>query len=1216
MSKRDRMDLAMEQEFERVKDESLGRVPRERLYEAYLEAERRRSTSKYSKRMISPNWTERGPDNVGGRTRGIMIDPNDGSGNTVFAAGVSGGLWKTTNISSISPTWNAVNDFFENLAISSIAYDPTETDTMYFGTGEGWFNIDATQGDGIFKSNDGGDTWRQLSSTTSSTFDFVQKIVVHPDSGDVYAATRTGGVMRSTDGGANWSSVLSSGSGAGTSRAADLEIAANSSIYAAMGIFGTDGVYSSPSGNSGTWTKLNTGANGFPTSGFERIELAVAPANANIVYAFVQSNAGDSLEAIYRTTNKGSTWSAVTNPSDDDPGVGTDFTRGQAWYNLIAAVSPTDASGDTLFAGGIDLFKSTNGGTSWTQITHWYGGFGFQEVHADQHAIVFADNNPDIILFGNDGGVYRTTDGTATTPTISSKNTGYNTTQFYACAMHPDAGSNHFLAGAQDNGTNKFNSLGINTTTEVVGGDGAFCHIDQGSSTVQIAQTTNNNIYRSLNGGSSFSQVLANSGGNFINASDYDNTSFVYYSAFNSNSYVLWSNPRTGTSFSAQSVTDFGGTQASAITVSPNTANRVFFGTEGGRVVRVDDAASTLSSSHINSGAGMPTSDVSCIEVEDGDDNHILVTYFAFGATSIWETTNGGTSWTSVEGDLPDIPVRWAMFNPSDSDQALIATDLGVWSTDDLDGGSTSWSPSNTGLANVRVDMLQYRSSDGLVIAATHGRGMYSTDIFATSVSADFIAVKPLDYFGNTTTFTDGSLGATSWSWNFGDGNTSTAQNPTHTYAAAGKYSVTLSINGGAESEVKSDYIHILPNRGTPYLAADGGNFETNPDDFGSEAITGGLDLWERGTPSNDITTLNSASNGWKTDLDADITEAAYSCALYSPSFNLTVAGTYSLSFRKSMAVRYANAPFGVYVEYSTNQGDSWTQLGTDADANGTNWYERGPSSSFTHSITPGGYAFCNDFTNQNTAYDISSLSGNDDVCFRIVFICATGYSADGYTEDGFMVDDFQITGESNDPVLPVELQSFSANPLLANNTVELNWETESEVDNSHWLIDRATNNGEWQTIAQLEGQGTTPTATEYSYIDEQVQRGITYSYRLADVSYAGVLTYHGPLTVTLEDGDDQTPATFALDQNYPNPFNPSTTIRYSLKNDVRTRLTVYNVLGEKITTLVDGNQIAGAKSITWFGDDDNGNRVASGVYIYRIEAGSFVKSRKMILLY
>ena len=1202
LSKRDRMDLAMAQEFEMTKDPALGRVPRERLYKAFEYAQKKRqrlSLRKTSTAISNVNWTERGPINFGGRTRAIMIDPTDATHKSVFAAGVSGGLWHTTDITVSSPTWTAVNDFFENLAITTLAYDPSDTQIMYFGTGEGWYNVDAVQGDGVFKSTDGGSNWTQLSSTAgNSTFRFIQKIVVHPTTGAIYVATRDNGVQRSTDGGSTWTTVLSGGgNGSSDYAAADLEIGADNSIYAAMGIFSTDGVYKSSTGNNGSWTMLNTGSNGFPTSGFERIELACAPSDANVLYAFTQDASNTQIYHIYRSADGGSNWSTVTNPSSADPNH-SDYTNGQAWYDLIAAVDPNDAN--TLFTGGIDLYKSTDGGSNWTQISHWYGGYGYQEVHADQHAIVFQEGSSSVIYFGNDGGIYRTTDGTAGTPTLTHKNTGYNTIQFYSCAIHPDAGSNHFLAGAQDNGSHRFSSIGLNSTVEVTGGDGAFCHIDQDEADYQFTAYVYNQFRRSTDGGQSFSSVdFSSTAGRFINPTDYDNSANKLYSAWDAGYYMVWQDPQSGTSYSTVSVGAFNGRILSAITVSPNVSNRVYFGTDQGVIVRVDDAASAPSGGQINSGAGMPAAYITCIEVENGNENHILVTYSNYGTNSVWETTDGGSNWHSVEGNLPDMPVRWALFNPDNSDQALLATELGVWSTDNLNGSSTDWDPSNTGLANVRTDMLQIRSADKVMIAATHGRGLFSSDVFA-AVSADFTVDKTLAYQQNTLQFTDGSTGATSWSWNFGDGTTSTLQNPTHSYSSSGKYTVTLTINGGEDTKTKTDYIHILPNRGTPYLAADGGNFETNVNDFGSGIITGSINIWERGTPSNAITTLNSQSNGWKTDLDADVTTGDYSCALYSPSFNLSKAGTYSLQFYKSMEVAYSNAPFGVYVEYSVDQGENWSQLGSYNDGNGTNWYERD-----AHDVTPNGDAFCSNFTNQFTAYDISSLSGNAQVCFRIIFIIETGWSG-GYDQDGFMVDDFAITGETNDASLPVELSTFTVTALPHNNSIRVDWRTESEVNNAYWLIERKEHNGAFATIKKLKGQGSQSNATEYSFEDTGLESGTEYTYRLLDVALDGTVTNNGERTVLLRS----VPVEFNLAQNYPNPFNPATVINYQIAAPGHVTLTVYNALGQKVQTLVNEKRTPGSYSATF-----NASGLASGIYYYTLKSGKSVSTQRMVLL-
>ena len=277
--------------------------------------------------------------------------------------------------------------------------------------------------------------------------------------------------------------------------AADLELGADNTIYAAMGLFVTDGVYSSTTGNSGGWTKLTN----FPTSGVYRIELATAPSDANVIYAMTHKSSNNGLGGVYKSSNKGSNWSTLTTPVDDDNGIGNDITRGQAWYDLIAAVDPNDAT--ALYIGGVDLFKTTNSGSSWTQVAHWYGGFGYPEVHADQHAIVFRPGSSTDILFGNDGGTWFTSTGTSSTPSFTNRNNNYNVTQFYACAIHPDAGVNHYLAGAQDNGSQLFNSAGIDATSEATGGDGAFCHIDQTNGDIQFTSYVYNYFYRSTNGG-------------------------------------------------------------------------------------------------------------------------------------------------------------------------------------------------------------------------------------------------------------------------------------------------------------------------------------------------------------------------------------------------------------------------------------------------------------------------------------------------------------------------------------------------------------------------------------------------------------------------------------------------------------------------------------------------------------------------------------------
>lgn len=988
--KKDGAAQRLAQEIRMTQDPALGYVPSDRLLaaKAYKDELMRSNIAPIS----GVSWDEQGPNNVGGRTRAIMVDPNDGTGNTVWAGSVGGGLWKTTNITASSPNWAPVNDLFGNLAVTSIAYDPSNTQVMYFATGEGYFNLDAIQGFGVWKSTDGGATWSQLAATANANFVYCQKIVVN-GTGVVLVATSTG-LRRSADGGTTWTKVLGTGlgiTGATSNFAYDAEIAANGDIFASI----SGSIHRSS--NAG----VTFGAAQTLPIAATRIELACAPNDSNYVFALVEN--GNVVNGILRTTNAGTTWTARTEPADADPGVpAADFSRGQAWYDLAIAVDPNNR--DRLFVGGIDLFVSADGAGTWTQISHWYGGFGFQYVHADQHNIVFQNGSSSVAYFVNDGGVYRTANANAPLPTISNQGTNYRTTQFYAAAMHPTAITSYYLAGAQDNGTQQFRTSGPQSTVEVTGGDGAFTHIDQDEPQFQFTQYVYNDYYRSNNGGISWTN-FSTTGGDFINPTDYDDVNDRLYACNGNNNYTRWDNPQTGGTFVTVTAATFGG-YVTAVKVSPNTSNRVYFGTSASRVVRADNAhtgAPTLT----NISTGLPAGYISSIEVETGNDNHILVTYSSYGVNSIWESTNGGTSWTSVEGNVPDMPVRWALFDPNNSDRAIIATELGVWSTDNLNGGSTVWGASNSGLANVRVDMLQVRQSDKYVIAATHGRGLYGSDLF-TVPTALFSSNQTVAYVGQPVYFNSNSYQATSWSWDFGDGSAmGTLENPGHIYQTAGKFNVTLTINSGASSITKSQYIHILPNRGTPYLTgADGGTFETNTSDFGSETQAG--TPWQRGNSA--VTGKNgvvSGSNAWVTGLTGNYLDNTDS-RLLTPNYNFTLPGTYTLRFWTKYNTE--NDFDGFRVQYTLDKGTTWTQLGTT----GAGWYTFANVSGGT--AFPAGVAF---FEGNQAAYaqrsqDVSFLAGNSSVGFRIQFASDFAVSAPGVA-----IDDFEILGPTNPPLGP-----------------------------------------------------------------------------------------------------------------------------------------------------------------------------------------------------
>ena len=760
----DGMEKYMEYVFKRTKDPALNTVPYERLEVAKSEALRRSALQRTTSDLI---WTERGPNNIGGRTRSILVDKNDPTGNTIFAGSVGGGIWKCTDFKSATFSWTKVNDNMENLAVASMAQDPVNNAVMYAGTGEGFYNADAIRGGGIFKSTDGGANWTVLPSTIpnlsigNTSFYYVQDIFVNTN-GDIYATSRGssscyGGVFKSIDGGISWTKVVGQTIGGSCyySTGNDIEQASNGDLYVTTGLqgsaTGTYGrVFKSPAslgavqGDVGQWTEITpTPPTGEP--GFRRVELACAPSSPLVLYVLCQKYNASSVTKFYKSTNGGSAWTPVNVPNWCDQGtIKTDFTRGQAWYDLIAAFDPTNAS--KLFIGGVDIMKSTDGGLSFTQATKWSNSScgSFPVVHADNHNIIFINGSSNDLIVCNDGGIFYSSDGGTT---FSKRNTNYNVTQYYAVAVHPTAGSDYMLAGAQDNGSHKFNNPGINSVSYASGGDGAYCFIDQIDPTYQITSYVYANYYISRNGGASFGFSLNDGNGDFINPGDFDSQSKLLYCAYGSGNYGRVKNITSGTpTIETVTISAIGSSNyPSAFKADPNTLNRLYIGvsyTSSNNLIKVDNANAAVPTATNISIPGA-YGNVSSIDVENGDANHLLVTLSNYGTTSVYESSDGGNSWNSIEGDLPDMPVNGGVFLPSPDKRIALATQVGVWTTNSPAGTPASWLPDNNGMANVASEMLRLRKSDSTLAVATHGRGVFTTSL------ANVLPLKLINFSGN-----------------------------------------------------------------------------------------------------------------------------------------------------------------------------------------------------------------------------------------------------------------------------------------------------------------------------------------------------------------------------------------------------------------------------------------------------------------------------------
>lgn len=465
----------------------------------------------------------------------------------------------------------------------------------------------------------------------------------------------------------------------------------------------------------------------------DRTQIAISTSNPDLVYVLAEGS-GSAPVLMEKTSDAFASNNSMTLPNDADTGIdANDFTRGQAFYDLMIEVDPNNDQ--IIYAGGIDLFKSTTAGANWTQFTHWYGGFGYQDVHADQHAMTFANGSSTTFAFGNDGGVYYSANAGATT---TSRNKDFNTSQFYTLGVAPTTAfeGDYFAGGLQDNGTHLFQDASPNQTSasvEAYGGDGAYTFFDQDgvdqyfirnyvyNSGIELYNfATNSNI--TINGES-------NSNGAFINPQALDSNLDILYSNYSSGGAFLI---RRYTGIKAQNTLDASNitnpqlnSAPTAFSVSPYTtsSSTLLVGTVLGSIFKVEnaDTSPVFIDLDINNVIVGSVSDL-----EFGiSENEIFLTVHNYGVQSIWYTNDGGTTWLEKEGDLPDMPVKTILQNPLSPNEVIIGTELGVWFTNNFSDANPNWNQAFNGMSNVKVTDLDVRD-DNMVFAATYGRGIFS----------------------------------------------------------------------------------------------------------------------------------------------------------------------------------------------------------------------------------------------------------------------------------------------------------------------------------------------------------------------------------------------------------------------------------------------------------------------------------------------------------
>ena len=666
-------------------------------------------------------WSERGPYNVGGRTRALLVHPTNP--NRLIAGAVGGGVWTSDDGGVI---WQPVDDWMARLSVCALAFAPGNPNVVYAGTGEGYFNGDALGGAGLFRSSDGGRTFAQLPATAA--WDNVCRIAVHPTNPQVLlVGKRYGGIQRSADGGASWTNPQ------WAQGCYQVLFDPNNPQQAVAHLIDWDGsawfhrvVWSQDAG--ATWTPAATGLH--KVVGFDpRIELAYAKSVPNLVYAVCALDGGK----IWKSVDGGRNWARVT----------TSGASGSSWYACPLWVDPTNPN--VLVTGGYHVFRSVDGGQTLQQISDGY--ILTSQPHPDIHFFTtnatFDGSSDKRFYVCTDGGVHRTEDvyTASTTAGWSTRQFRYRTTQFYGAAG--DAASGRIVGGTQDNGTLTL-APGAQSAALTFGGDGGFCAIDPTDPKYVYGEYINLQIHRSSNAGTSAAYIWngiadAGSNANFIAPFVLDpsdpNTMLAGGRSLWRSSNVKAPTP-TWTAIRGP-----GTDHLSAIAIARSDRARIWIGLNNGEVWKTSNgtaAAPTWTAVDDNAARNpLPKRYVTRILLDDADPEIAYVAFGGFATDNLWRTANGGTSFANIHSagpvPLPAAPIYGIARHPSQPDWLYVGTEVGVFATEDR---GAHWSTTNDGPANASVDELVFLHGSTTLLAATHGRGLFTAPVHKAATLA------------------------------------------------------------------------------------------------------------------------------------------------------------------------------------------------------------------------------------------------------------------------------------------------------------------------------------------------------------------------------------------------------------------------------------------------------------------------------------------------
>lgn len=716
------------------------------------------------------NWTEIGPDNVGGRLNAIWVDPSNLQHLLVGSA--SGGLWQSNDGGS---SWSAVSEFPGSLTIGAIAQLPNGT--LLVGTGDAF----TAGGDGMFVSSDGGATWTPLSSTSptsnGSFWMLINSIAVSSTSSGTVILAATGdsaglygGIARSVDDGETWKKVWTGSGGAGTGSSMSVAFDPRHTNDAVADDEDGGVIYSTDGGQ--TWAE----AHGFTAVSGARVSVAFDPSVAGSVYALVDNNDDSSPSGeVYHSTDDGANWSLIAGTSafvnaDSGDTVGAlcddaapGMTNCQGGYDNVILVEPhLSGTAPTILVGGIDIFASTDGGSTWAETGSWLNS-DTDYLHADQHAFNYVASTGALYV-GNDGGFYKQ----LTSNTWSEQNEGLAATQFYAISGHQGTTSSKnvvggvqvtpIVAGAQDNGTLLYEGYASGQSPQpqdwipIFGGDGGFTQVDSADGDDVYGEYVYLSLFYSSDGGPTSQNYVTlppdsskgNQNANFIAPFELVPNGSAPSSRMLAGGASLWlgtaiqSTEPTWTAINASGMPAKTGNSnyVSAISIDPDNPDDVWVGYDDGEVWHSTDAVTAALSGgtpswvYANGGDSLPKRTVTSLWVVPGEPYVVYATFGGYPASgagsNVWVTTDTGGSWLDLGSGLPRAPVYSLVTHPAYPQILYAGTLVGVFASSDA---GHSWSASSVGPANVEVRQLSWFDTSSpdtpTLLAATYGRGAW-----------------------------------------------------------------------------------------------------------------------------------------------------------------------------------------------------------------------------------------------------------------------------------------------------------------------------------------------------------------------------------------------------------------------------------------------------------------------------------------------------------